>query len=241
MSARDQKIPQFAIIKQYLEQQIKTGQWTAGRRIPTEQSLAATFSVSRMTARRAVQELADKGMLKRTQGSGTFVADLAKPTSKIVIKDPVAAAKADNTHSHRIISADAVQASSDIAKLMGLQTDTLVFQLILVHIANQQPLQWQKIWVNRSMAPALLKQKLEKIDPNDYLDWVCQPQKTDYQLKAVRPSAGQRMELLLSGDDGACCMQLSRRQWSGESVFSYSIMLHPAETYCLGDDLAEVK
>ena len=78
MAEKDQKIPQFAVIKQYLEQQIKTAQWVAGQRIPTEQSLAETFAVSRMTARRAVQELADKGVLKRTQGSGTFVADLPK-------------------------------------------------------------------------------------------------------------------------------------------------------------------
>ena len=80
MGVQDQKIPQFAVIKQYLEQQIKTAQWAPGRKIPTEQSLADTFSVSRMTARRAVQELADAGLLERTQGSGTFVADTPKNT-----------------------------------------------------------------------------------------------------------------------------------------------------------------
>ena len=34
MAEKDQKIPQFAVIKQYLEQQIKTAQWVAGHRIP---------------------------------------------------------------------------------------------------------------------------------------------------------------------------------------------------------------
>jgi GntR family histidine utilization transcriptional repressor len=241
MGIKDQKIPQFAVIKQYLEQQIKTEQWAPGRRIPTEQSLANTFSVSRMTARRAVQELADTGLLERTQGSGTFVADTPKQIPNIILKDVVETAKQTNTHSHKIISVDAVQATSEIARLMGLQTDTLVFQLILLHQRDDNPIQWQKIWVNRAFAPALLKQKLDKIDPNDYIHWVCPPQKTDYQLKAVIPSASQGLELKLPNQDTPSCLQLSRREWSGDSVFSFSIMLHPADSYFLGDDFGEIK
>lgn len=241
MGIKDQKIPQFAVIKQYLEQQIKSEQWAPGRRIPAEQSLADTFSVSRMTARRAVQELTDAGLLIRTQGSGTFVADTPKQIPHIMLKDVVEAAKQKNSHSHKIISVDAVQATSEIAKLMGLHTETLVFQLILLHQSNDQPIQWQKIWVNRTFAPALLKQKLDKIDPNNYIHWVCPPQKTDYQLKAVIPSASQRSELRLPNQDTPSCLQLSRREWSGDSVFSFSIMLHPADSYFLGDDFEGIK
>ncbi|MDG2017859.1 MAG: GntR family transcriptional regulator [Porticoccaceae bacterium] len=241
MSVKDKKIPQFALIKQFLEQQIKSRQWEPGRRIPTEQSLADTFSVSRMTARRAVQELADAGLLERTQGSGTFVADAPKSIPNIPLVDVVGAAKAEHTHRHKMISVDAIQATSDIAKLMGLQTDTLVFQLTVLHLNSDRPIQWQKIWVNRFMAPALLKQKLDKIDPNDYLNWLCRPQKTDYQVKAVLPSASQRLQLMLSNQDTLSCMQLSRREWSGDSVLSFSVMLHPANSYYLGDDLEEAK
>jgi GntR family histidine utilization transcriptional repressor len=241
MGVKDQKLPQFALIKQFLEQQIKSEQWAPGRRIPTEQSLADTFSVSRMTARRAVQELADAGLLIRTQGSGTFVADTPKQIPHIMLKDVVEAAKQKNTHSHKMISVDAVQATSEIAKLMGLQTETLLFQLIVLHLSNDQPIQWQKIWVNRTFAPALLKQKLDKVDPDDYIHWICPPQKTDYQLKAVTPSASQRLELRLPNQDTPSCLQLSRREWSGDSVFSFSIMLHPADSYFLGDDFEEIK
>jgi GntR family histidine utilization transcriptional repressor len=240
MATKDQKIPQFAVIKQYLEQQINTQQWAPGRRIPTEQSLADTFSVSRMTARRAVQELADKGVLNRTQGSGTYVADKPKSVLNIPIKDVVATAKAENAHRHKIISADAVQANSDIAKLMGLQTDTLVFQLTVVHFNGDSPIQWQKIWVNRAAAPALLKQKLDKVDPNDYLDWLCPPQKTEFQVRAVRPTASQRLQLMLSDQDSLSCMQLSRRHWSADTVCSFSLMLHPAN-YSLGANFEETK
>ena len=241
MSAGKQKLPQFALIKQFLEQQISSGELSSGAKIPTEQSLADSFSVSRMTARRAVQELADMGMLTRTPGSGTFVAEPIKTVPMIAITNLVDAAKQSNTHSHRIISADAVQLAATKARLMGLLADTLVFQLNLLHLNNNRPIQWQQICVNRSLAPALLKQKMDKIDPNDYLQWVCTPTKSDYQVSSVLPSASQRRDLDLSHQDNTSCLSVERRDWVGESVLSISTMLHPAEQFYLGDPLKDVK
>lgn len=241
MSAGKQKLPQFALIKQFLEQQIASGELSSGAKIPTEQSLADSFSVSRMTARRAVQELADTGMLTRTPGSGTFVAEPIKTVPMIAITNLVDAAKQSKTHSHRIISADAVQLAANKARLMGLMADTLVYQLNLLHLNNNRPVQWQQICVNRSLAPALLKQKMDKIDPNDYLQWVCTPTKSDYQVSSVLPSASQRRDLDLSHQDNASCLSVERRDWVGESVLSISTMLHPAEQFYLGDPLKDVK
>jgi GntR family histidine utilization transcriptional repressor len=194
-----------------------------------------------MTARRAVQELADAGMLTRTPGSGTFVAEPIKTVPMIAITNLVDVAKQSNTHSHRIISADAVQLAANKAILMGLMADTLVFQLNLLHLDNNRPIQWQQICVNRSLAPALLKQKMDKIDPNDYLQWVCTPTKSDYQVSSVLPSASQRRDLDLSHQDNASCLSVERRDWVGESVLSISTMLHPAEQFYLGDPLKDVQ
>jgi len=239
MGIADQKLPQFALIKQFLEQQIKSGQWPPGTRIPTEQSLTETFSVSRMTARRAVKELADVGLVARTPGLGTFVTELPKPAATIAVDNVIDRAKAADSHSYRILSVDAVQATAEIAKLMGLQTDTLVFELTLIHLNNRRPVQWQQLCINRAFAPALLKQKLDKIDPNAYLQWVCPSKQTDYQVKAVMPSASQRLELALSRHDSPICMQVSRRDWIGEAVVSFSTMLHPADDYYLGTDFGQ--
>lgn len=241
MGAGKQKLPQFALIKQFLEQQIASGELSSGAKIPTEQSLADSFSVSRMTARRAVQELADTGMLTRTPGSGTFVAEPIKTVPMIAITNLVDAAKQSNTHSHRILSVDAVQLVANKARLMGLVTDALVFQVNLLHLNNNRPIQWQQIWVNRSLAPALLKQKMDKIDPNDYLQWVCTPTKYDYQVSSVLPSASQRRDLDLSHQDNASCLSVERRDWVGESVLSISTMLHPAEQFYLGGPIKDVK
>lgn len=241
MGSNKQKLPQFALIKQFLEQKIASGELSLGAKIPTEQSLADSFAVSRMTARRAVQELADARILTRTAGSGTFVAEPIKSVPMVAITNVVDAAKQAKTHSHRILSVDAVQLVANKARLMGLVTDTLVFQLNLLHLDNNRPIQWQQIWVNRNLAPAMLKQKMDKIDPNDYLHWVCTPTKSDYQVRSVLPSASQRRDLDLSHLDNASCLSVERRDWVGESVLSISTMLHPAEQFYLGEPLKDVQ
>ena len=45
-----------------------------GARLPSEHDLAAAYDVSRITARGALQELENRHVVRRTQGSGTFVA-----------------------------------------------------------------------------------------------------------------------------------------------------------------------
>jgi DNA-binding FadR family transcriptional regulator len=64
------------LIDQVIEQlreQIVTGAWPIGGRIPTEAELAQLTGTSRNTVREAVQSLVHAGLLERRQGSGTYV------------------------------------------------------------------------------------------------------------------------------------------------------------------------
>ncbi|MDO8108289.1 FadR/GntR family transcriptional regulator [Isoptericola sp. b441] len=56
-----------------LRQQITSGTWEIGTRIPAEPELAELIGVGRNTVREAVQSLVHAGMLERRQGSGTYV------------------------------------------------------------------------------------------------------------------------------------------------------------------------
>lgn len=56
-----------------LRDQIWAGKYVAGQQLPSENELAKTYRVSRITSKRALQELADTGLVERRQGSGTFM------------------------------------------------------------------------------------------------------------------------------------------------------------------------
>ncbi|TDC19866.1 FadR family transcriptional regulator [Streptomyces sp. 8K308] len=56
-----------------LRQQITSGEWPVGSRIPTEPELVARLGVARNTVREAIRALAHNGLLDIRQGSGTYV------------------------------------------------------------------------------------------------------------------------------------------------------------------------
>ncbi len=54
-------------------EEIVSGRWPVGERIPTEVELVSEFGVGRNTVREALQSLVHTGLLRRDQGRGTFV------------------------------------------------------------------------------------------------------------------------------------------------------------------------
>lgn len=59
---------------------LKSGTWRAGDRLPTERALSEQFAISRTTVRKVFQEMKQRGLISQTVGSGTYVTDQAAAT-----------------------------------------------------------------------------------------------------------------------------------------------------------------
>lgn len=67
-------LPMYYQLKELIREKIAAGEWQPGDLIPSERELSERYSISRMTVRQALTELANDGLLHRDQGRGTFVA-----------------------------------------------------------------------------------------------------------------------------------------------------------------------
>jgi GntR family transcriptional regulator len=75
MIDRDAPQPLYLQIQEALHDQIRSGVYPPGSRVPSEQELVTQYGVSRMTARKSLDALVVQGLLFRRPGKGTFVVD----------------------------------------------------------------------------------------------------------------------------------------------------------------------
>ena len=67
-------VPRYYQIVRNLEKFIDDNNCAPGDKLPSENELQLTFDVSRITARRALEEMERNGLVSRRQGKGTYVA-----------------------------------------------------------------------------------------------------------------------------------------------------------------------
>jgi len=65
-------------LKEYLLQNLRSGRWSPGERLPTERELGESFQLGRSAVRRVLAGLKQKGLIDQTVGSGTYVSPNAR-------------------------------------------------------------------------------------------------------------------------------------------------------------------
>lgn len=63
----------YSILAAKMEENIASGVWKKGTAIPSERDLIKIYDVSRITVRKAIEELEKQGKLERIHGKGNFV------------------------------------------------------------------------------------------------------------------------------------------------------------------------
>lgn len=83
------------IVFEQLQEQIISGTWEPGSKIPSETALSEELGVSRITVRNAFQRLISLGLIEAKQGGGTFVKDFTDADALGYIQPLLAYAKPD--------------------------------------------------------------------------------------------------------------------------------------------------
>ncbi len=146
---RDSPVPLYFQLKDALLTLIQDGQLQEGDPIPTERELGERFQVSRITVRRAIDELARHGYLTSRQGKGTFVAKpkIQRPMSQL---KSFSSAITDEGHypGSRLLSLRHERAGSEIASFLQVTEDTLIWVVERVRLADNEPIGLSSVYLN---------------------------------------------------------------------------------------------
>jgi GntR family transcriptional regulator len=112
-----------------------------GDALPSEASLCATFGVSRMTVRQALQELTNAGLVDRRRGQGTFVASRPVHRRADVFLSFTEEMERRGLHaSARVLSSGLQRARPEEQRDLGLSAGDEVVRIVRARFANGIPL-----------------------------------------------------------------------------------------------------
>lgn len=113
--------PLYYQVEEYIKNQIESGKWGIGTKIPTEIQLMEQFHISRATLRHAITNLEVEGLIEKRQGYGTFVTSLVPfeqdPTQVFI--------QGVEGHEHTVLDISEHVADERISKHLSKPSDTL--------------------------------------------------------------------------------------------------------------------
>ncbi len=222
----------YTRVKQHLKDGLAQGLWPPGALMPSEAELVAQFGVSRMTVNRALRELQAEGLVDRTQGVGTFAAELHKVSSTLTIADLHEEIEArGHVHEARVHLQRAEPAPAALAAQLGLKPGDTAFHTLIVHVENGLPLQCEDRYVNPQVAPGYLDNDFTRTTPTHVLFDTTALWRAQYSIEAARPTR-QEAQLLGVADD-APCLVIVRRTFTREAPITIARLVHPGTRYSL--------
>ncbi|SER46797.1 GntR family transcriptional regulator [Parafannyhessea umbonata] len=116
--------PLYQQVMDSIKDDVDSGKYQTGQRIPSEGELSQIYSVSRITVRRAVSELVDRGYLTKMRGKGTFVSR-PKLERKICQTSEVQSfsdtcAEGNRVPGAKVLGVELVEAHASVAAFLGL-------------------------------------------------------------------------------------------------------------------------
>lgn len=225
-------LPAYEQVKAWIRHHIAGGDWKPGDPVPSETALIAQFGVSRMTANRALRELAAEGLVTRVRGSGTRVAELHRISSRLAIRDiHEEVAERGHVHTARVLLAEEEKAGAELAASLGLRAGAKVFHTVIVHLENGVPIQYEDRYVNPAAAPGYLRTDFERESPTLHLLQHAPLTEASYCIEACLPSAEEAK--LLGIKRSEACLTMKRRTVSGANVASVARLVYPGSRYSI--------
>lgn len=153
---RGAPVPLYHQLKAALLDDIASGRWRPGERLPTEDELIARFHVSKITVRHALRDLTQLGYIRREQGRGTFVQGPPLEEGPRELKSFTSEMQGHGFRAtSRVLEQGVVAAPPDVAARLGLDEGESVFRLHRLRFADGEPMGLQTAYIPMRLAPGI--------------------------------------------------------------------------------------
>ena len=151
----------YAKVEETIASEITSGEYRPGDQLPSEDELLERFQVSRITVRRAIQNLVQRRVLEIRRGRGTFILnpqidqDLTKLTG--FVEDMNAHGRKATA---RVLRQDIVAATARVAEHLSLAKGTRVTRIERVRLADGIPMSFDETFLTLEIGKQIVRNDL---------------------------------------------------------------------------------
>lgn len=149
-------VPKYYRLKKDLIAKINEEAFSPNQQIPTEKELGERYTVSRITVRKAIDELVNEGYLYRIQGKGTYVKSEERNRDLFSITSCTEdIERMGMTPSRELVRQEVVAADRKRQNLLRLEEGADVLLIARVYFADEEPINYTISYINHHLFPGL--------------------------------------------------------------------------------------
>lgn len=220
--------PQFKTwqaIQAEVLRRIHAREWPPGHVIPNEVDLAREFGCARATVNRALQALADAGLLERRRKAGTRVA--LHPVSRATVDIPVIRQEIEARGQHygyRRITRNIAQPPVLVQAGLGPCGPGGCLHVTALHLSDDHPYVYEDRWINLATVPEAANQPFDGISANEWL--VATVPYTHGDIAFAAEAAQETEATHLAATPGTPVFVIERTTWDHDATISTARLIY---------------
>ncbi len=194
--------PLYEQVKESIRTAIDNGTYQKNEKIPPEPALSEEYSVSRITIRRAIEELCAEGYLIKMQGKGTFV-NAPRIHRKFVSGGRVESFTKTCRDQGlipgaKLLDCRIVPSQQEKSEFFAIPDDALLIHVKRIRTADGQPIFLENIFLPYEDNKAILSADFNDSSIFDVIQSITghRPTKTKYHTLEIAKASGEQAKLL---------------------------------------------
>ena len=211
-------LPKYKKIKAYILEGIASHSFTDA--LPSENQLADFFSVSRMTARKAMDELQKEGHITRINGKGSFVKTQKHYSGFFRVRPFKQWAKdLDVNLSTKVLKAGVIETPTEVAGVLGFPEQVIL--VCRLNYFDNLPVRYAVRYLRTEIAAGILMDDLTKESVNELIanKYRIDITRISQDLNAIRLS--KKIADIFKVSQGYPAFHFKRTEFSNDRPVSY--------------------
>ncbi|BDB67742.1 MULTISPECIES: histidine utilization repressor [Comamonas] len=213
-----------------IEQNILSGRWPPGYRIPSEMELTVHYQCSRMTVSKVLNKLAEAGLLVRKRKAGSFV---TRPqTSSAVLEIPdlrQVVLGMGQEYSSRLLGRTQRRSTREDMEAMRMARPASIVHVLCLHMAGSRPFCIEDRLINLESVPDAEHEPFTEHSPSSWMVNHVPWSSAEHRIRAE--AASEETAGLLEIKPGFPCLVIDRRTWTGQLPITFVRLTYPADLY----------